>query len=219
MIYHTLLKSRVFQIRRSPRLEGVVVLLRAVHLNPMCGRVASKRSPGALQRVLGAAIVANAGSYRPGYNVGPGRYLPVLRKGCQGGQGPTDAEDTQDTKEDGVVLHMMKWGLIPSYTKMIDGKLKTQCDFNPITFDEIFDRHNLINARSEGLKQSGAFRRLLKRRYGMCGILFNMQWRLSRWNPQSHLLGAVLSSSTVSTNGRNSRDSVRRRSSHTSSTQ
>lgn len=43
--------------------------------------------------------------YRPGYNVSPGSYLPVLRRESGGDEGYTAA------------VHCMKWGLIPSFTK------------------------------------------------------------------------------------------------------
>lgn len=42
--------------------------------------------------------------YRPSYNVSPGFNLPVVRR-----------EDASDSE--GYVLHCMKWGLIPSFTK------------------------------------------------------------------------------------------------------
>lgn len=40
--------------------------------------------------------------YRPSYNVAPGWNLPVVRR---------------DDDGEGFVLHCMKWGLIPSFTK------------------------------------------------------------------------------------------------------
>jgi len=101
-----------------------------------------------LQRVLGAAIVSGGGSYRPGYNMGPGSHIPVLRKKSSKYGGSNDEET--EMEENDTLLHVMKWGLIPSYTKQSeDGKLQTQ--------------FNLINARSEGLTKSGAFRRLLQK--------------------------------------------------------
>lgn len=42
--------------------------------------------------------------YRPSYNVAPGSNIPVVRR-----------DDGSDGE--GVVLHCMKWGLIPSFTK------------------------------------------------------------------------------------------------------
>ncbi|KAG6554066.1 hypothetical protein Mapa_003981 [Marchantia paleacea] len=47
--------------------------------------------------------------YRPSYNVAPGRYMPVVRQ-MQAG------EATEQCSTEAVV-HCMKWGLIPSFTK------------------------------------------------------------------------------------------------------
>jgi len=47
-------------------------------------------------------------SYRPSYNVAPGSYIPVLRR------------DNEEVVGDGVVVHCMKWGLVPSFTKKTD---------------------------------------------------------------------------------------------------
>lgn len=41
--------------------------------------------------------------FRPLYNVSPGSYMPVLRR--------------DDGSSDGVAVHCMKWGLVPSFTK------------------------------------------------------------------------------------------------------
>mmetsp|Transcript_24219 Transcript_24219/g.58483 ORF Transcript_24219/g.58483 Transcript_24219/m.58483 type:complete len:354 (-) Transcript_24219:289-1350(-) len=112
----------------------------------MCGRVASRHSVAALQQVLGVAIVTGGGSYRPGYNIGPGRHIPVIRKTSSKGKGSAPEGEPASAEK---LLHIMKWGLIPSYTKLPkDGKLRTQ--------------FNMINARSEGLTKSAVFRRLLK---------------------------------------------------------
>lgn len=43
------------------------------------------------------------GRYHPSFNVSPGSYLPVVRK--------------EDNVGKGAVIHCMKWGLIPSFTK------------------------------------------------------------------------------------------------------
>lgn len=52
--------------------------------------------------------------YRPSYNVSPGFNLPVIRR--EDGQG-ADCQGQGQDAEQGVVLHCMKWGLIPSFTK------------------------------------------------------------------------------------------------------
>mmetsp|Transcript_15328 Transcript_15328/g.30024 ORF Transcript_15328/g.30024 Transcript_15328/m.30024 type:complete len:438 (+) Transcript_15328:33-1346(+) len=118
----------------------------------MCGRVASRHSAAALQRVLGVSGSSSGASYRPSYNAGPGTRIPVIRKKSSSPDDSAAAPDSKSHSTRENVLDFMKWGLVPSYTKSPkDGGMpKTQ--------------FNLINARSEGLTKSGAFRRLLKSR-------------------------------------------------------
>ena len=47
--------------------------------------------------------------YRPSNNVSPGFNMPVVRR-----------EDDASAESDGHVVHCMKWGLIPSFTKKTD---------------------------------------------------------------------------------------------------
>ncbi|XP_052171041.1 uncharacterized protein LOC127787175 [Diospyros lotus] len=70
--------------------------------------------------------------FQPSYNVSPGRYLPVVRR-----------EDGSDG--DAAVLHCMKWGLIPSFTKKSDKP----------------DHYRMFNARSESVREKASFCRLL----------------------------------------------------------
>ncbi|CAN4119068.1 unnamed protein product [Withania somnifera] len=70
--------------------------------------------------------------YRPSYNVSPGFSVPVVRR-----------ED--EPNDEGAVLHCMKWGLVPSFTK------KTE---KP-------DHYKMFNARSESIKEKASFRRLV----------------------------------------------------------
>ncbi|XP_074332880.1 uncharacterized protein LOC141670781 [Apium graveolens] len=70
--------------------------------------------------------------YRPAYNVSPGSSLPVIRR------------DT-GTNSQGVAIHCMKWGLIPSFTN------KTE---KP-------DHYKMFNARSESVTEKASFRRLV----------------------------------------------------------
>lgn len=42
--------------------------------------------------------------YQPSYNVSPGFNVPVVRR-------------DDDLNDDGAVVHCMKWGLVPSFTK------------------------------------------------------------------------------------------------------
>ncbi|KAF3780551.1 Embryonic stem cell-specific 5-hydroxymethylcytosine-binding protein [Nymphaea thermarum] len=70
-------------------------------------------------------------AYHPSYNVSPGTYLPVVRKERGANSEP--------------VVHCMKWGLIPSFTK------KTE---KP-------DHFKMFNARSESACEKASFRRLI----------------------------------------------------------
>ncbi|GFZ20072.1 hypothetical protein Acr_28g0007770 [Actinidia rufa] len=70
--------------------------------------------------------------YRPSYNVAPGRDMPVVRRDDGSGG-------------DGAVLHCMKWGLIPSFTKK----------------SEKPDHYKMFNARSESICEKASFRRLV----------------------------------------------------------
>ncbi|KAJ4955866.1 hypothetical protein NE237_012649 [Protea cynaroides] len=70
--------------------------------------------------------------YRQSYNVSPGSYMPVVRR--EDGSGG-----------DGAVLHCMKWGLIPSFTKK----------------SEKPDHFRMFNARSESISEKASFNRLV----------------------------------------------------------
>ncbi|KAL6209030.1 hypothetical protein ACLB2K_019973 [Fragaria x ananassa] len=65
--------------------------------------------------------------YQPRYNVSPGANLPVVRR-----------EDGADG-EDGVVLHCMKWGLIPSFTKKTEKPDHYRMDGRPLLFAALYD--------------------------------------------------------------------------------
>ncbi|EHA8587373.1 hypothetical protein COCNU_scaffold001996G000010 [Cocos nucifera] len=84
----------------------------------MCGRARCTLNPRQVAKACGLADgsgdalsipTLEMDRYRPSYNVSPGAYLPVVaarkeRKGSgQGREAP--------------VIHCMKWGLVPSFTK------------------------------------------------------------------------------------------------------
>ncbi|KAH9305082.1 hypothetical protein KI387_009486, partial [Taxus chinensis] len=70
--------------------------------------------------------------YRPSYNVSPGSYMPVVcKKNMSTGTEP--------------VVHCMKWGLVPSFTKK----------------NEKPDHFPMFNARSESVCEKASFRRLI----------------------------------------------------------
>lgn len=110
----------------------------------MCGRARCTVRPD----VISAACGINNGftstvqmdRYRPRYNVSPGSYMPVVRRGSG-----SDGQTQGDAKGQGHVLHCMKWGLIPSFTK------KTE---KP-------DHYRMFNARSESICEKASFRRLV----------------------------------------------------------
>ncbi|XP_051143810.1 abasic site processing protein YMR114C isoform X2 [Andrographis paniculata] len=103
----------------------------------MCGRARCTLRPDDFTRAcrLDARSVRHLhmDQFRPSYNVAPGFNVPVVRRDEEGGDG------------NGVVLHCMKWGLVPSFTKK----------------SEKPDHFRMFNARSESLREKASFRRLL----------------------------------------------------------
>jgi putative SOS response-associated peptidase YedK len=81
--------------------------------------------------------------FYPRYNIAPHSHAPVLRRGQQ-----FESNHSADSSDDGsnLVLHTMKWGLIPSWSKHEDKSLNT------------------TNARSENLIQGGGMWNSIKGR-------------------------------------------------------
>ncbi|TKY66212.1 Embryonic stem cell-specific 5-hydroxymethylcytosine-binding protein [Spatholobus suberectus] len=98
----------------------------------MCGRarctLRADDVPRACHRSVAPTRTLHIDRYTPGYNVSPGCNMPVVRR-----------EDASDSE--GYVLHCMKWGLIPSFTK------KTE---KP-------DHYRMFNARSESIDEKASF--------------------------------------------------------------
>nr|GMD15686.1 embryonic stem cell-specific 5-hydroxymethylcytosine-binding protein [Ipomoea batatas] len=90
----------------------------------------------------------NMDRYRPSYNVSPGFNVPVVR-----------SED--DPNNDGAVIHCMKWGLIPSFTKK----------------NEKPDHYKMFNARSESIKEKASFRRLLPKNRCLVAVEGFYEWK------------------------------------------
>lgn len=84
--------------------------------------------------------------YRPSYNVAPGSNLPVVRR---------------DDDGEGFVLHCMKWGLIPSFTKK----------------NEKPDFYKMFNARSESVTEKASFRRLLPKSRCLVAVEGFYEWK------------------------------------------
>ncbi|XP_072974273.1 uncharacterized protein [Typha angustifolia] len=105
----------------------------------MCGRARCTLNP---DRVARACDLGDGGDdsiqtyqidrYRPSYNVSPGAYMPVVRKEKAAGG-------------EKAVIHCMKWGLVPSFTKKAEKP----------------DHYKMFNARSESIKEKASFRRLI----------------------------------------------------------
>ncbi|PKA66123.1 hypothetical protein AXF42_Ash018413 [Apostasia shenzhenica] len=91
--------------------------------------------------------------FRPSYNVSPGAYLPVLTIGSEG-QKPEGGEPRP-------VVHCMKWGLVPSFTK------KTE---KP-------DHFRMFNARSESVKEKASFRRLIPNNRCLVAVEGFYEWK------------------------------------------
>ncbi|XP_048139172.1 abasic site processing protein HMCES isoform X2 [Rhodamnia argentea] len=102
----------------------------------MCGRarctLRADDIPRATHRGGQPSRTIDLDRYRPCYNCAPGRNLPVVRR-----------EENSDG--DDYVLHCMKWGLIPSFTKK----------------NEKPDHYKMFNARSESIYEKASFRRLI----------------------------------------------------------
>ncbi|CAH9140675.1 unnamed protein product [Cuscuta epithymum] len=90
----------------------------------------------------------NLDRYRPSYNVSPGFNVPVVRR-------------EESPNEDGAVVHCMKWGLIPSFTKQ----------------NEKPDHYKMFNARSESIKEKASFRRLLPKNRCLVAVEGFYEWK------------------------------------------
>ena len=91
----------------------------------MCGRFVVELSPNLVQKVFGLAEIPDL---PPRYNVAPTQPIPVIREASDGSRR----------------LSMMRWGLVPSWSKEIG--------------------EGLINARSETVNEKPSFRQALRQR-------------------------------------------------------
>ncbi|KAG5002248.1 hypothetical protein JHK87_023320 [Glycine soja] len=118
----------------------------------MCGRarctLRADDVPRACHRSTSPTRTLHIDRYRPAYNVSPGFDVPVVRRDdASGGEG--------------YVLHCMKWGLIPSFTK------KTE---KP-------DHYRMFNARSESIDEKASFRRLLPKSRCLVAVEGFYEWK------------------------------------------
>ncbi|GAV70752.1 DUF159 domain-containing protein [Cephalotus follicularis] len=118
----------------------------------MCGRARCTLRADDVTRAChlnGATVrTVNMDRYRPTYNASPGSNLPVVRR-------------DDGANSDGVVVHCMKWGLIPSFTKKTD-----KLDF-----------FRMFNARSESLSDKASFRRLLPKNRCLVAVEGFYEWK------------------------------------------
>jgi putative SOS response-associated peptidase YedK len=121
----------------------------------MCGRVDQHTPPSELARLLEVALAAGVDpDGKPSWNVPPTRGLPVV----------TDARPITDLGEFGEdgprVLDVYRWGLLPHWAK--DPRIS----------------YKMINARSDKVATSGAYRTPL--RYHRCLIVVDgfFEWRV-----------------------------------------
>lgn len=118
----------------------------------MCGRARCTLRPDDFPRAChlsGRPIRhVNVDRYRPSNNLAPGFNVPVVRR-----------EDEGDCN--GAVVHCMKWGLIPSFTKK----------------SEKPDHFRMFNARSESIREKASFRRLVPNNRCLVAVEGFYEWK------------------------------------------
>lgn len=102
----------------------------------MCGRTRCALSREQIRSNTGCNTWIDEDAYIPSYNAGPSFNLAVIHTVTDTNHNPT------------TVLHTMKWGLIPSFTKPTDKP----------------DYYKMFNARSESIHMKPSFRRLIPTR-------------------------------------------------------
>jgi putative SOS response-associated peptidase YedK len=108
-------------------------------MDPMCGRYASIKAPADLADEFRA--VDATGGVEPDYNVAPTKnVVAVVQRHPRDGEGTPDPDTTVRS------LRVMRWGLVPSWSK--DPKAGAR----------------MINARSESAAEKPSFRRALQAR-------------------------------------------------------
>ncbi|KAJ7544576.1 hypothetical protein O6H91_09G083600 [Diphasiastrum complanatum] len=128
----------------------------------MCGRARCTLASHEVAQACGfPANVRSVDSerYRPSYNVAPGSYLPVVHY-----------ESKESSKEP--VVHCMKWGLVPSFTKK---------GTKP-------DHYRMFNARSESVRQKSSFSRLLSKHRCLVSAEGFYEWKKDGAKKQPYYL-------------------------------
>ncbi|MQL77500.1 hypothetical protein Taro_009910 [Colocasia esculenta] len=99
--------------------------------------------------------------YRPSYNVSPGTYLPVVAYRKEKKKAEAGEEDEGKDGERCPVLHCMKWGLVPSFTKKSDKP----------------GHYRMFNARSESIAEKASFRQLLPKNRCLVAVEGFYEWK------------------------------------------
>lgn len=109
-------------------------------MEPMCGRYASIKAPADLADEF-RAVDATDGAARADYNVAPTKNIVTVVQ-----RHPRDADGTPDPDTTERTLRLVRWGLVPSWSK--DAKAGAR----------------MINARSESAATKPSFKRALNAR-------------------------------------------------------
>ncbi|KAG0485882.1 hypothetical protein HPP92_009961 [Vanilla planifolia] len=126
----------------------------------MCGRARCTLNAAQVARACGlrdgdadSVRTIQMDHFRPSYNVSPGSYLPVFTVRREGKE--------SDGGEPHPVVHSMKWGLVPSFTKK----------------NEKPDHFRMFNARSESVKEKASFRRLIPNNRCLVAVEGFYEWK------------------------------------------
>ncbi|KAI5059317.1 hypothetical protein GOP47_0025636 [Adiantum capillus-veneris] len=117
----------------------------------MCGRARCTLRPEDVPAACGfnpPLQTHNGERFRSSYNISPGSYMPVIRH-------------LQEESSKSPVVHYMKWGLVPSFTKKAEEP----------------DHFRMFNARSESVHEKASFRKLLPRSRCLAVVEGFYEWK------------------------------------------
>lgn len=117
----------------------------------MCGRFALKAPPAELMSRFGLDECAD---FAPRYNIPPGTEIPVIRQSPEGKR----------------VLHLLRWGLVPHWSK--DAAIGAK----------------LNNARGESVAEKPSFRDAFKRRRCLIPASGFYEWKTEGKNKQPYYI-------------------------------
>ncbi|CAK9859854.1 unnamed protein product [Sphagnum jensenii] len=118
----------------------------------MCGRARCTLRVDAVASACGFQAPLrsiNSDRYHPSYNVAPGAHMPVVHY------------DSKDKASKEPVVHCMRWGLVPSFTKK----------------SEKPDYYRMFNARSESVHVKSSFCRLLQKNRCLVAVEGFYEWK------------------------------------------